>query len=263
MTDPIELDVFLQSLMPRLGEMARRGFENPGPVDYKFPGQPVTETDRAIEAVAREAIEGTYPDHVIVGEEQGGDSSPTDLVWWIDPIDGTNNFTRGIPMFCVSIGATRGGKPVVGQVLDPLRGELFRGVTGEGAWLGEQRLSTTTVTLADADISTQTTASGERAGKPAFYRELIRSAGKTRKLGTMALELAYVAAGRLDLMVIAKRRPQAWWDLAGGWAVLEEAGGILVDFEGRPPTESSNKLVAGRGSLVREFVTAFEEFDAT
>jgi myo-inositol-1(or 4)-monophosphatase len=261
-TDPREMDAFLTGLMPRLAAMARDGFGNPGPVTYKSPGQPVTATDRAIEEVAVEAILGTWPDHAIIGEETGHTEGEAETIWFIDPIDGTLNFTRGIPIFSISVGAVQRGKPVVGHVMDPLREEHFHAFKGSGARLGENPVTLSDVRDIDqAALSMQTSAEGLFLQKPGFVRQLHRRFSKTRKLGTIALELAYVAAGRFDLLFAGKATPQAWWDIAAGWMLVEEAGGILVDHEGRAVTRESSHLVAGHESLVTAFLDLFRGAD--
>ena len=258
MTDPRELDAFLADLMPRLGDMARVGFEHPGPVEFKTRGQPVTEVDRRIEAAAREAILARWPEHAILGEEMGSTPGPGGTTWYIDPIDGTMNFTRGIPFFAVSIGAGQGDRMVVGHVLDPLRGEHFRAVAGGGSWLGPRRLVLGEArNIEQAALSMQTSEQGLYLLRPGFMAEVHRRFQKTRKLGTIALELAYVAAGRVDLLIAGKGQPQAWWDIAGGWALVEEAGGVIRDERGSPVTPESTHLVAGHPLLVEEFLDLF------
>lgn len=258
MIDPREMDAFLTRLMPRLAAMAREGFENPGPVMYKSPGQPVTATDRAIEKAAVEAILGVWPDHAIIGEETGHTEGDAETIWFIDPIDGTLNFTRGIPIFSISIGAVQRGKPVVGHVMDPLREEHFHAFRGAGAWLGPKPITLSDVRDIDqAALSMQTSAEGQFLRKIGFVHQLHRRFSKTRKLGTIALELAYVAAGRFDLLFAGKATPQAWWDIAGGWMLIEEAGGIMLDHEARGITRESSHLVAGHESLVNAFLTLF------
>ena len=261
MTDPREIDAFLTDLMPRLGAMARTGFADPGAVRFKSRGQPVTRTDGAIEQEARRAITGAWPDHAVVGEEMGGEPGEADTIWYVDPIDGTLNFTRGLPFFAVSIGVRQGNRMVVGHVLDPLREEHFHAVAGSGSWLGNERLTLSGIRrIEDADLSMQTSARGLYLRKPGFLAELHRRFQKTRKFGSIALELAYVAAGRLDLLIAGKGKPQAWWDLAGGWALIEEAGGIVVDLERRPLTQQSTHLAAGHPELVDAFLELFHSW---
>ncbi|MHC4780457.1 MAG: inositol monophosphatase family protein [Planctomycetota bacterium] len=258
MSEAADIRRFLVDLMPRLGMMARKGFEDPGPVIYKRPGNPVTEIDRAIEDEARRAIQDAWPDHAIQGEERGASEGTAPYRWFIDPIDGTMNFIRGIPFFSVSIGVTRGETVVAGAVLDPLRNELFHAARDEGARLGDAPIAIGgAVKLADAAVSMQTNASGELLKRNEFMLDLHRQTQKTRKLGTIALELAYVACGRLDLLVAGKGRPQAWWDIAGGWALVVAAGGVVTDLEGRPLTEASTHLAAGSEPLVTALIELF------
>jgi myo-inositol-1(or 4)-monophosphatase len=255
MSDPRELHRFLVDLMPRLGAMARAGFENPGPVTYKRPGNPVTAVDRAIEAAARASVEGAFPDHAIVGEEMGASGGAARLRWFIDPIDGTMNFIRGIPFFSVSIGVAEGNTILAGAVLDPLRNELFHAARGDGAMLGDVPIRIGGASdLLHAAVSMQTSASSEFLNREGFMTALHRRAQKTRKLGTIALELAYVAAGRMDLLIAGKGTAQAWWDIAGGWALVEEAGGRVADLEGEALTEATTHLVAGSPPLVEELL---------
>jgi len=262
MSEPGELRRFLVDLMPRLGKMARTGFENPGPVTYKSPGNPVTGIDKAVEAAAIEAIRATWPDHGIEGEESAAHPGSAPECWFIDPIDGTMNFVHGIPCFSVSIGVAREGKIVAGAVLDPLREELFHAALGEGAWLGERPIRiAATRTLPEATASVQTSNRGRYLTTPGLFRKLHRRMGKTRKFGTIALELAYVACGRMDLLLAGKGRPQAWWDIAGGWCLVEAAGGSVVDLDGLPLDRKSTHLVAGPGPLVEEVLAVVREFE--
>lgn len=260
MTDPRKLDAFLCDLMPRLGDIARRGFGDPGEVHYKSKGQIVTRVDGAVEQVAREAIQGAFPDHAILGEEAGYSPGGEDraragvTTWYIDPIDGTMNFARGIPFFSVSIGVARDGRMQVGHVLDPLRGEHFRAVEGDGAYLGDAEIRVSGIRdLSEANLSLQSTAGSRFVREPGAVHELHRRFLKTRKLGSIALELAYVACGRLDFLLAGERRPQPWWDIAAGWKLVEEAGGVVEDLDGGSVTQVTSHLVAGHPELLRQF----------
>jgi len=258
MTDPHDIDAFLVDLMPRLAAMARAGFADPGPVTWKRPGQPVTRVDRAIEEAAGRAIRARFPDHALNGEEGGFTPGSGGTLWHVDPIDGTSNFTRGIPFFAVSIGVEQADRFVVGHVIDPLRDEHFRAVKDEGAWLGAHRLSVGPArSLSEAHAAVESTSNGRFLTEPGLMREITRAVAKTRKFGTLALELAYVAAGRIDLVAAGKGSPQARWDLAGGVALVEAAGGIVEDLEGRALTPESSHLVAGHPALVGEFRARF------
>jgi len=249
-----EIDAFLMELMPRLAGMARAGFGNPGELHYKSRGQVVTKFDGDIERVAREAIGARWPDHRIQGEESGWNEARGDATWYIDPIDGTMNFVRGIPFFSVSIGVFQSGRMGVGHVFDPMRGEHFHACSGGGAWLGEKRISLSNVReIGRATLSLQSTSGSEFVRGPGVMLELHRRFEKVRKFGSVALEMAYVASGRLDFILAGDRRPQPWWDVAGGWALVEEAGGGVEDLRGGPMTELTNHFVAGHPDLLKQF----------
>jgi myo-inositol-1(or 4)-monophosphatase len=260
-TQPGDLQRFLRDLMPRLGEEVRRRFADPGPVHFKKPGNPVTKVDRDVEAMAKTAIRAAFPDHDVHGEESGLSERGEVYRWFIDPIDGTMNFVRGIPIFSISIGVARGDDVVAGAVLDPLRGELFHAAKGEGAWLNDAMVHIgAAVSLADAMVSVQSSARGEFLKRKGFLRELHRRAQKTRKLGTIALELAYTACGRMDLVLAGKGSPQAWWDIAGGWCLVAEAGGVVVDLDDNPLTQASTHLAAGNPAVVSDALALLREF---
>jgi myo-inositol-1(or 4)-monophosphatase len=249
-------DAFLMELMPRLSEMARVGFADPGELRYKSRGQVVTRIDGDIEQVARDAIAARWPDHRIQGEESGWNEAKGDTTWHIDPIDGTLNFVRGIPFFSVSIGVFQNDRMVVGHVSDPLREQHFHASLGRGAWVGTKRISVSDVRdLERATLSLQSTSGSEFVRRPGLMLELHRRFEKVRKFGSIALEMAYVASGRLDFILAGDVRPQPWWDVAGGWALIEEAGGVVEDLRGGPMTIQTNHFVAGHPALLGQFRT--------
>jgi myo-inositol-1(or 4)-monophosphatase len=251
-----EFDAFLMELMPRLAKMAREGFADPGELYYKSRGQVVTKIDGDIERVAREAIAARWPDHRIQGEESGWNEGRGDTTWYIDPIDGTLNFVRGIPFFSVSIGAFQNGRMVVGHVSDPLREEHFHACSGRGAWLGGKRIQVSGVRdIERATLSLQSTTGSEFVRGTGLMLELHRRFEKVRKFGSIALEMAYVASGRLDFILAGDVRPQPWWDVAGGWALIEEAGGMVEDLKGGAMTDRTDHFVAGHADLLRQFRT--------
>jgi myo-inositol-1(or 4)-monophosphatase len=252
--DGQEFDAFLRELMPRLAEMARTGFADPGELHYKSRGQVVTKIDGDIERVAREAITARWPDHRIQGEELGWNEGRGDTTWYIDPIDGTMNFVRGIAFFSVSIGVFQNGRMVVGHVSDPMREEHFHACAGQGAWVGEERIQLSDVRdIERATLSLQSTSGSEFVRGAGLMLELHRRFEKVRKFGSIALEMAYVASGRLDFILAGDVRPQPWWDIAGGWPLIEEAGGAIEDLRGSPMTDQTNHFVAGHPDLLRQF----------
>ena len=249
-----EIDAFLLELMPRLSEMARVGFDDPGELHYKSRGQVVTRIDGEIEREARAAIAARWPDHRIQGEESGWNEGQGDTTWYIDPIDGTMNFVRGIPFFSVSIGVFQNDRMIVGHVSDPMRAEHFHACAGQGAWVGAERIKLSDVRdIERATLSLQSTTGSEFVRGTGLMLELHRRFEKVRKFGSIALEMAYVASGRLDFILAGDVRPQPWWDVAGGWALIEEAGGRVEDLRGGPMTDQTNHFVAGHGDLLRQF----------
>ncbi len=204
----------------------------------------VSDVDRLAEQEIINVIHKAYPDHAILAEESGqqGDS---DTVWVIDPLDGTANFLHGFPHYCVSIGIIVRGKIEHGVIYDPLRDELFTATRGGGAQLNDRRLRVTKQkTLAGSLIAT---------GFPFKYLEHFPAYSATfnavfpevadlRRGGSAALDLAYVAAGRVDgYWELGLQK----WDLAAGVLLIEEAGGVVSDFTGGDNYRQNGNVVAG------------------
>jgi len=214
----------------------------------------VTEVDRACEALIVAKIQKRRPQDKILAEEgHGADDDPAEQApyrWIIDPLDGTTNFAHGFPRFCVSIGIESIAKDsdrVVGVVYDPLLDECFEAVRGEGAWLGDRRLAVTP----EAELGRSLVATGfaydvhrsEDDNLDRFQR-VVKTARGIRRDGSAALDLCYVAAGRLDAYWELKLHP---WDVAAGYLIVEEAGGRITDFSGGPPDRSGREVVASNG----------------
>lgn len=196
----------------------------------------VTEVDRQCELAITALIRSDFPAHAVVGEEQQADQTGEpggEMTWYVDPLDGTTNFVFGIPLCSVSIALTRRGKPVLGVVYDPFREETFTAVEGGGAFLNGAPISV------DREITTLersllvTGYPGNVAMRPRMhmvdYRRVVDTCGNLRALGTAALELAYVACGRLTGSWEMALRP---WDVAAGMVLVEEAGGRVSDLAG-------------------------------
>ena len=243
MTDPDSLPHFLDALAEAASEAIMPHFRAAGLVDDKGSDRfdPVTAGDRAAEQAIREMINARYPDHGVIGEEFGNERIDAEFVWVIDPIDGTNNFASGIPFFCVSIGATVADRLVAGVVYDPIRDELFAASGGIATCNGEPLLSRGAPSDAEATLITgfpsyepwPQAPSGpgdlERLG------EMIRSFRTLRRLGSAALGLAYVAAGRADVAFGISSSP---WDVAAGAILVEAAGGT---YRAVPRSASSDR----------------------
>ena len=216
-------------------------------VEEKQKNDLVSDIDRAAEAAIIEELHKTYPGHSIIGEESGkaidGDE---DYTWIIDPLDGTTNFLHGIPHFAVSIGCVHRGRLEHAVVLDPLRDESFVASRGHGAQLNEKRIRVTRRDRLDgAVVGTGIPFRQNDVHLEAYMRQLTavaRQARGIRRAGSAALDLAYVAAGRLDAFWEIGLKP---WDLAAGALLVTEAGGLVSDFEGGAGFMETGNVVCG------------------
>jgi myo-inositol-1(or 4)-monophosphatase len=208
----------------------------------------VSEIDRGSERMIIDLIHSRYPGHGILAEESGG-SGTADYVWVIDPLDGTTNFLHGLPIFCVTIGVQFRGEMVAGVIYDPNTEELFTGERGAGAFLNGRRMKVSTaddlihsllVTGFPYDIAANPDHAVEH-----FVHFLMRARG-IRRLGSAALDLAYVAAGRFDGFWEVNLNP---WDMAAGVLFVREAGGAATDFGGVHHTIDRRQVVASNGRI--------------
>lgn len=205
-----------------------------------------TTIDKAAEEIIIETIKKAYPTHSILGEETGmHDEHQSDTVWIIDPLDGTTNFIHGFPQFCISIGIKQNNKIMHGVVYDPIRDELFTASRGHGAQLNGKRMRVSQVdTLEYALLGT---------GFPfrdfsyvdeyfTFLKSLIPKCAGIRRAGAAALDLAYVAAGRIDGFWEFGLKP---WDVAAGSLFIQEAGGYVTTIDAQPDFLNANSILAG------------------
>jgi len=212
-----------------------------------------SEVDRLAEAEITRELRRAYPDHAILAEEAGA-TGKSDKVWVIDPLDGTHNYLRGFPHFCVSIGFLDHGDPVHGVIYDPLRDELFTASKGDGAFVNDRRMRVTKrESLAGALLCTGFPYRQRNCldAQLEMTRALLGEAEDIRRTGSAALDLAYVAAGRLDGFYEIGLKP---WDMTAGCLLVREAGGHFSDFSGQPGIPASGNLVAGNHLLVQAIV---------
>ncbi len=208
----------------------------------------VTEVDKAAEAAITRVLREAYPDYAILAEESGlsaGQGSGSDYQWIIDPLDGTTNFIHGFPQYAVSIALAYKGQVIEAVVYDTLRNEMFTASKGGGAYLNERRIRVTKcLTLENALLGT---------GIPfrnfdhvdaylALFKELMLRSSGIRRAGSAALDLAYVASGRLDGFWEFGLFP---WDIAAGGLLISEAGGLISDLSGGEDYLKTGNLVAG------------------
>jgi len=209
-----------------------------------------SEVDADAEKVIVKELRRAYPDYAVVGEE-GGSQGKGRFTWVIDPLDGTSNYLRGFPHYCVSIALVDNGEPTDAVIFDPLRNDLFTASKGAGAQLNERRIR-----VADRkDLSGTLICTGfpprERARATAQLKcvnELLATAEDVRRTGSAALDLAYVACGRLDAYFEAGVKD---WDVAAGVLLVREAGGRICDYKGAPTAR-----LDGRGPQTRQIIAA-------
>jgi myo-inositol-1(or 4)-monophosphatase len=218
----------------------------------------VTEVDKMAEAEIVKELRRAYPDHAFLGEETGS-TGKSDKVWVIDPLDGTHNYLRGFPHFCVSIGFLDHGDPVHAVIYDPLRDELFTASKGDGAYVNDRRMRVTKrENLVGALLCTGFPYRQRKHldAQLNMTRALLSEAEDIRRTGSAALDLAYVAAGRLDGYFEIGLKP---WDMTAGCLLVREAGGTFCDFSGREGIPASGNLIAGNhyvtGAIVKAIST--------
>jgi len=215
-----------------------------------------TEVDRMAEAEIVRELRRAYPDHGVLGEESGASGKSRDKVWVIDPLDGTHNYLHGFPHFCVSIGFVDHGDLLHAVIYDPLRDELFTASKGDGAFVNDRRMRVTKrETLAGALLGTgfPYRQRAHLEGQLAMTRALLHEAEDIRRTGSAALDLAYVAAGRLDGFFEIGLKP---WDMAAGCLLVREAGGHFCDFTGQSGMPAGGNLIAANYLLAAAMVGA-------
>ena len=230
------------------GGVLREGFGWQHSIRYKGEVDVVTEVDEQAEQVIQEILLGAFPSYGMLAEEGGWLPGEENARWIVDPLDGTTNYAHGLPIFAVSIALERAGEVVLGLVHDPMREETYVAERGGGATLNDEPIR-----VSDTDESNQALiATGfpyDRDKMPValdlFGRFAVLTRGM-RRLGSTALDLCYVASGRLD----GYYERGIWaWDIAAGSLVLEEAGGKVTDYRGRELDLEGREIVASNGAL--------------
>lgn len=219
------------------------------PFERKARHDYVTEVDKACEAEIVREIKRFYPDHSFQCEE-GGASGESDALWIIDPLDGTSNYMHGIPHFAVSIAQQVKGRTEHGVVYDPMRDEMFTASRGSGAFLNQKRIRAASRTSLESAVVATAFPFRQRDKLQAYARLFQAVFAKTedfRRAGTASLDLAWVAAGRLDAFFEIGLKP---WDVAAGALLVREAGGVVLDFQGNDSVEDSGTIVAAPYKLM-------------
>jgi myo-inositol-1(or 4)-monophosphatase len=227
-------------------------------IDYKGEINLVTEADKISEKMITSKITTLFPDHDILAEEFTHIDRGSDFRWIIDPLDGTTNYAHGYPYFCVSIALERLNTMIVGIVYDPMLDEMFVAEKGKGAFLNEREIHVSNT----RGVIKSLLATGfpydireDSHNNLNYFNEMILQAQAIRRAGSAALDLAYVAAGRFDGFWELKLNP---WDIAAGWLLVKEAGGIVTDMGGKNYFIESPSILASNGRIHAEMMAVLE-----
>jgi myo-inositol-1(or 4)-monophosphatase len=228
------------------------GFELKGDFDL------VTEADRASEKLIVEKLSALFPDHAIVAEEGGGHESASEYRWYVDPLDGTTNFAHGYPVYNVTLAIEKAGELIGGVIFDPTREELFACEKGSGAFLNGRRIHVSKVSKLDESLFSTGFPSRRRHRDVNiyFYYQLAMATHGVRRGGAAAIDLAYVACGRLDGFWEFGLSP---WDMAAGKLLVTEAGGACTDMTGAPHSLKSPQILTDNGLIHGETLALFAE----
>jgi myo-inositol-1(or 4)-monophosphatase len=273
-TDSVSLQSQPFTWLPRAEVIARnagarlREFYATGvATEYKGDVDIVTAADRAVEAYLKETLAEAFPDHGVFGEEGTRDRLDAEYRWYIDPLDGTTNFAHGFPHFCVSMGLEHrpqglapetDGPIVCALIYDPLLEELFTSERGLGAYLNGKPIQASAVPVLGESLIATGFPSRKRNENPNihFYHEFTLRSHGVRRAGSAALDLAYVAAGRIDAFWEFNLNP---WDTAAGFLLVEEAGGMVTGFDGTYRRLDSREVLASNQRIHHELLGFFIE----
>jgi myo-inositol-1(or 4)-monophosphatase len=252
------------------GALLRDFYHRGVATEYKGDVDLVTEADRASEALIKARLAAEFPTHGIYGEEGTRDRMAAEYRWYVDPLDGTTNFAHGFPTFCVVLGLEhrppgtpdgQDGQMAAGIIYDPLRDEMFLAERGHGAWLNGRRIHVSRTARLAESLTATGFPSQKRHASPNihFYQEFTLRSHGVRRAGSAALDLAYVACGRLEGFWEFNLNP---WDTSAGYLLVEEAGGAVTHFDGGKFTLNSVETLATNGLIAAEMQALFADLFA-
>jgi myo-inositol-1(or 4)-monophosphatase len=245
----------------RAGKYALDRFRTEFSVEHKGAINLVTDVDITAEEMIVARLQEMYPDHSILAEEKNSEICGGTFTWVIDPLDGTTNYAHGFPFFSVSIGLEISGKVVLGIVYDPVRDELFTAQKDSGAFCNDEPLQVSSTESLDAallatgfpyDIRTS-----EQNNLRNFCAFALQCQG-VRRTGSAALDLCYVASGRIDGFWESKLNP---WDCAAGYLIVSEAGGLVTDYSGGPASIYKAEVTASNGRIHQEMISVLKSVE--
>jgi myo-inositol-1(or 4)-monophosphatase len=240
------------------GALLSKYFERRVTFELKGEHDLVTEADRASEQLVIERLSAHFPSHSIVAEEGGGHTGSSEYCWYVDPLDGTTNFAHGFPMYNITMALEQSGELIAGVVFDPEHNEMFTAERGSGAYLNNRRIRVSKVNRLENTLVATGFPSRKRHENVNihFYYQLAMVTHGVRRAGSAALDLAYVASGRLDGF---------WefglnsWDMAAGILLITEAGGKCSDMKDGPVNLRGPHLLADNGLVHQQMVDLFGE----
>lgn len=250
-SDLVTLLRFAENTARRAGLILKKGFGKPQKVRLKGRIDPVTEYDLASEKLILSRISKAYPGHSILSEESGARAEGSVLQWVIDPLDGTVNFAHGFPVYCVSIALQLNGQTIVGAVYDPERDEMFSAAAGMGAHLNGTRMRVSIEkSLQRALLATGFAYNVDKARRNnlGLFARMVKTAQAVRRPGSAALDLCWLAAGRIDGFWELYLHP---WDTAAAILFVTEAGGQVTRLDGSPYSVFSQDILASNRHLHR------------
>jgi len=228
-------------------EYFEKDFEIGRKLDYS---DLVTEVDKKCEAKIIEVIHNTFPGHNVLGEEGGDRHKKSDYVWIVDPIDGTVNYAHSVPIFCVSIAVEYKGEIILGVVQSPKTREKFHAEKGKGAFLNDKKINVSTIDLLKDSLLVTGFPYGSKDNYDHcidHFVNFIRLGLPIRRLGSAALDICYLAAGRFEGFWEVNLNA---WDVAAGYLILLEAGGKVTNFEGGQYSVYDKQILASNGKIV-------------
>jgi myo-inositol-1(or 4)-monophosphatase len=233
------------------GGILLQEFDRPVKISYKGEVDLVTQADRRSEQAIVTRLRTHFPKHAIVAEEGGGAESDSTFRWHVDPLDGTTNFAHGYPCFAVSIGLEESGELIAGVILQPISGELFTAAKEEGAYLNQKKIQVSPIEKLATSLLVTGFPSVKRSQNPNihYYWDFSLRSHGVRRDGSAALDLAGVACGRFEGF---------WefglhsWDTAAGVLLVQEAGGVVTQFDGQPYRLGDRELLASNGRVHAE-----------
>jgi len=265
-----ELVTKAEAIAREAGALLRDYFHRGVHTEYKGDVDLVTEADRASEKLITQRLREAFPTHGVYGEEGTRSGLDSEYRWYVDPLDGTTNFAHGFPVFCVVLGCERrpagtrpneDGEMVAGVIYDPLRDEMFSAERGQGAKLNGKPIHVSRTKTLQESLTGTGFPSQKRHTSPNvhFYQQFTLRSHGVRRAGSAAIDLAYVASGRLDGFWEFGLNP---WDTSAGYLIVEEAGGKLTHFDGSKFTLDSREVFATNGLIHAEMQALFADMFA-